>query len=449
MVNKNQLLRRLLALLCLLLLCAGLAAGQLVQLQLINGGEYVKRAATFLTTTSTVSAARGEILDRFGRPMVTNKTAFSMVLVHSSWQQEGQYERLLDLAHRVQQDGGTLCDILPVSQTAPYTYMDVAGGDLNDLSDYIKKSRETLGLDTVKQAVADAEAKQKENPRYNADGEVIDEVSALDATELVSADEFVRVMRTYLEEKKGMPAGLSEADARTMVGLYYSMRQMGFATRVNFTLATDISIDLIAYLKEHHQQYSGVEIETDAVRRYDTKLAAHLLGTVGTMWATEWTGTENGGPYRDKPGYNMNDTIGKTGLEAALEPYLHGTAGSRTVDTSYGGDTVSEQTSGYAPVPGDNVITTINLDLQQTAEQSLEENLAQYGRGAAAVALDPNTGEVLAMASYPTFDLETYDQDTETYNQLLEDPRHVFINRATSGVYPPGSTFKVLTSIAA
>ena len=89
MVNKNQLLRRLAALACLLLLCAGLAGGQLVQLQLVNGEDYVRQSAYWLTTTSTVSAARGEILDRYGRPMVTNKTEFSLVLVYSAWEQEG------------------------------------------------------------------------------------------------------------------------------------------------------------------------------------------------------------------------------------------------------------------------------------------------------------------------------------------------------------------------
>lgn len=447
MVNKNQLLRRLLVMVCLLLLCAGMAGGQLVRLQLVDGEDYVKRAATFLTTTSTVSAARGEILDRYGRPMVTNKTAFSMVLVYSSWEQEGQYERLLDLARRVQEDGGTLCDELPVSSTAPFSYTGTAGDNaMSGLSTYIKASCETLGLTAVEQAVADAKEKQQASPRYDGDGNVIDEAAAVDATALVSADEFVRVMRSYLETSKGMPAGLSDEDARMLVGIYYSMRQTGFATRTNFTLATDISIDLIAYLKEHHQQYSGVEVESEAVRQYDTKLAAHLLGTVGPIWATEWTGTDNGGPYSEKEGYTMNDVIGKTGLESALEKYLHGTAGSRTVDTSYGGDTVGKQTSGYAPVPGDNVIATIDLDLQKTAEDSLAENLAQYGRGAAAVALDPNTGEVLAMASYPTYDLENFNRD---YNEIEADSRSPQLNRATSGVYPPGSTFKVLSAIAA
>lgn len=477
MVNKNQLLRRLLVLVCLLLLCVGLAGGQLIQLQVVNGEDYVRRSASFLTGTSTVSAARGEILDRYGRPMVTNQTGFSLVLVYSSfWEdQPDRFDKLLDLAHRVRQDsaaaasaegadtesgaepengdGGTaeaeaatLNDVLPITESSPYEYVGESGSHArNQLSDYIKKSAETLHIDAVEQAVKEAEAANEASPRYDEDGKPIDQVAALDATTLVSAGEFLRAMRAYMEETLGMQTGLSDADSRMMVGLYYSMRNAGFGTGTAFTLAENVSMDLIAYIKEHHKDYAGVEVQSEAVRKYNTTLAAHLLGTVGNMYADEWSGTKNGGPYRDKPGYNMNDTIGKTGLEAALERYLHGTAGSRTVTTDLGGGSMEEHTASYAPQPGDNVITTIDLELQKVAEESLQNYVSDYGRGGAAVALDPNSGEVLAMASYPTYPLEKYNED---YNELEADPRNVLMNRATSGQYPPGSTFKVLTAIA-
>lgn len=95
MENKQQLLHRLAALLVMLLLCAGLAGSRLVDLQLVHGQEYLERSAQFLTTTSTVSAARGEILDRYGRPMVSNKTGFSLVLLYSDfWDNNGgQFDR--------------------------------------------------------------------------------------------------------------------------------------------------------------------------------------------------------------------------------------------------------------------------------------------------------------------------------------------------------------------
>ena len=476
MVNKTQLLRRLLVLGCLLLLCVGLAGGQLIQLQLINGESYVRRSASFLTTTSTVSAARGEILDRYGRAMVTNQTGFSLVLIYSSfWEdKEDRFEVLLDLANRVKADGqastsgdttdgeddtqtdtdtteqtsgAVLNDVMPITDTAPYEYIGAEGdAERKALSDYIKQSADTLGLQAVKDAKTAASTANEENPQYDADGNVIDQVSQIDATTLVSASEFVSAMRTYMEQNLGMQTGLSDADARTLIGLYYSMRRVGFNNNATFTLADNVSMDLIAYIKEHHQQYSGVDVQSEAIRKYDTTYAAHVLGTVGPMFTEEWSGTKNGGPYESKTGYTMNDTIGKSGLEAALESYLHGTAGSRTVETDLGGDSITDHANSYAPQPGDNVITTIDLELQEVAEKSLANYLSDYQRGGAAVALDPDTGEVLVMASYPTYNLENYNKD---YDKISSDSRFPELNRATLGLYPPGSTFKVLTAIAA
>lgn len=476
MVNKTQLLRRLLVLGCLLLLCVGLAGGQLIQLQLINGESYVRRSASFLTTTSTVSAARGEILDRYGRAMVTNQTGFSLVLIYSSfWEdKEDRFEVLLDLANRVKADGqastsgdttdgeddtqtdtdtteqtsgAVLNDVMPITDTAPYEYIGAEGdAERKALSDYIKQSADTLGLQAVKDAKAAASTANEETPQYDADGNVIDQVSQIDATTLVSASEFVSAMRTYMEQNLGMQTGLSDADARTLIGLYYSMRRVGFNNNATFTLADNVSMDLIAYIKEHHQQYTGVDVQSEAIRKYDTTYAAHVLGTVGPMFTEEWSGTKNGGPYESKTGYTMNDTIGKSGLEAALESYLHGTAGSRTVETDLGGDSITDHANSYAPQPGDNVITTIDLELQEVAEKSLANYLSSYERGGAAVALDPDTGEVLVMASYPTYNLENYNKD---YDKISSDSRFPELNRATLGLYPPGSTFKVLTAIAA
>ncbi len=481
MVNKNQLLRRLLVLGCLLLLCFGLAGGQLVQLQLVNGESYLRRSAEFLTTTSTVSAARGEILDRYGRPMVTNQTGFSLVLIYASfWEDnESRFETLLDLANRVKADGAAdtadtaegdatdggedttdttdttasdsgavLNDTLPITETAPFEYVGESGSsERNSLSTYIKDSAETLGLGAVQEAVAAAQTANEQNPQYDADGNEIDQVAALDATTVISASEFISAMRSYLEENTGMPTGLSDTDARTLVGLYYSMRQVNFSNSTTFTLADNVSMDLIAYIKEHHQDYEGVDVESEAVRQYNTTYAAHLLGTVGPMYAEEWNGTDNGGPYSEKQGYTMNDTIGKTGLERALEEYLHGTAGSRTMETDLGsGAALEDEANSSAPQPGDNVITTIDLELQAVAEESLANYVSGYQRGGAAVALDPNTGEVLAMASYPTYDLENFNRD---YDEIEADSRSPQLNRATQGLYPPGSTFKVLSAIAA
>lgn len=432
-MDKTHFMRRLLVLVLALFLCVAAASAQLVNLQFVNGQNYVRKAASYLTTTSTISAARGEILDRYGRPLVTNKTAFSMILVGSTWEEQGQFSRLLDLAGKIKADQGELQDSLPISETAPYTYVGVSGDvNLHALSTYIKQSAETLVLPRVQQAMVEAVDS----------GQSTDDI---DATTIVSAPEFISAMRSYLETKRDMPMGLSDTDARTLVGLYYSMKQVGFSTRINFTLATDVSINLIAVIKEHHKDYVGVDFETESIRQYNTTYAAHILGFVGPMYQEEWEGTDNGGPYQDKPGYAIGDSLGKAGIEAALEEYLHGRAGFRSVDTTLGGNTFSDDMTSTQPEPGGNVILTIDLDLQKAAEDSLAENLADTGYGSAAVAVEVNSGEVLAMASYPTYDLENYLKD---YSEVVKDSRQPHFNRATGGQYAPGSTFKVLTAIA-
>ena len=258
MENKHQLLRRLLALLVMLLLCAGLAGSRLVDLQLVHGQEYLERSAQFLTTTSTVSAARGEILDRYGRPMVSNKTGFSLVLMYSDfWENKSdRFDKLLDLAQRVQADAagldvtgdmakvlaaaktqqsaadsedtdGTepeneeahalLNDMLPISASAPYVYTaEAASGSMTTLSSYIKDSCDTLGLSAVQSAVKQAREAPAE---YDADGSEIDKVKRIDATKLISASDFVTAMGKYMTEKLGLPSGLAPDDVRTIISV--------------------------------------------------------------------------------------------------------------------------------------------------------------------------------------------------------------------------------------
>ena len=274
--------------------------------------------------------------------------------------------------------------------------------------------------------------------KYDENGNTIDQAAQVDATKLVSPTEFINAMRAYMEKNLGMPADLSLSDARTMVGIYYSMRTVGFSNQATYTLADNVPMDLIAYIKEHSADFQGIEIQSEAVRQYDTATAAHLLGTIGSLTSDEWSSDKNGGPYKDKTGYQMSDLIGKSGLESALESYLHGTAGSRTVETDLGGSAIAEQTTATAPKPGDNVITTIDLDLQEVAEKSLESNLSAYGKGGAAVALDPNTGEVLAMANLPDFDPnDAYHLTSEVYiNELKTDVQKILTDAKINAVIP-------------
>lgn len=427
MENKNKLLPRLLVLLLLVLLCIGIAAAQLYSLQIKNGEDYVKAAAVNLTTSANISAARGEILDRYGRELVSNQAVYSISLLYSSWEEEGQFERMLKLANLVEADGGTINDTLPISKTAPFVYerpesVPAAGW---------AKSIMTITSPTQIELPSDEQTmKWKTFEKYMEDS-----ASRLEISTDASPDVFLGAMRTYLK----LPESFSEQDIRTVVGIYYTMRNEGFNMQQSFRFASDISIDLIAIIKENHQQFAGVEIATESGRKYQTDLAAHILGTVGSIYAEDWEKYQSSG-------YQMSDIIGKSGLEYSMEKFLHGSAGASAVDTMMGSIDVSQYVGSYAPKPGDNVITTLDIDLQQAAEQALADYIAQYGYGGAAVVLDANTSEVLAMASYPTYQLETY---YENYSQMQTDSRKPEFNRATLGTYAPGSTFKILTSIAA
>ena len=151
-------------------------------------------------------------------------------------------------------------------------------------------------------------------------------------------------------------------------------------------------------------------------------------------------------------GYNANDRIGRTGVELAFEDYLRGTDGRRIVSTNADGKITGEYYE-KEPEPGSTVELTIDLSLQQAVEQALEETVSKMNaedgndtRGAGASVIKVGTGEVLALASYPDFQLSTYNQD---YNSLLADPGNPLFNRATQGTYAPGSTFKPVTAIAA
>ena len=173
---------------------------------------------------------------------------------------------------------------------------------------------------------------------------------------------------------------------------------------------------------------------------------------MGAIWQEEWRSDESTGyvGYADK-GYNMNDLVGKDGVEKAFEEYLHGKDGKRLITTDENGKITGELYT-REPQPGGTVALTIDIDLQQVVEDTLASTIQgmidkdSNERGGAAAVIQVGTGEVLAMASYPTYDLETFNQD---YDELVKDERLPMFNRATQGVYAPGSTFKLCTSVAA
>ncbi len=257
-------------------------------------------------------------------------------------------------------------------------------------------------------------------------------------------------LMSYCREKFEINNNYSAADMRIIAGLRYSIktRYIDKLYLPDYVFVKDASMELITSLKENN--VPGFEVTVSYTRQYHTNLAAHLLGYTGLMTAEEYT------TYKTQ-GYPMSATVGKDGAELAFEKYLHGTNGTAIVTKNASG-TVTGTTYTTEPEPGDQVSLTIDLDLQSAAEQSLTkgiENMKSKSTktsdavgGGALVAVDVATGQPLAIANYPTYDLQTLFQSEENYKAVSEADNQPLFNRALLGQYSPGSTFKPCTAIA-
>lgn len=370
--------------------------------QVVHGSENRARSITSNTASETVTASRGIITDRNGKVLVSNRLAYTLVVDKSSFGKDeaALNDAIWQLVQLCQEQGVTWNDTLPMT----------TGSSPQLTSKSLTKSfREYLDDNKL--------------PTDGGSAEV-----------LTAMRKLYKVDDSY-----------TDAQARLIVGVRYELDG-----RSSYTFAEDVSTELLGRITDG--KYRGVTIKTAAARVYNTKLAAHILGTVGAIWQEEWRSDESTGyvGYADK-GYNMNDLVGKDGVEKAFEEYLHGKDGKRLITTDENGKITGELYT-REPQPGGTVALTIDIDLQQVVEDTLASTIQgmidkdSNERGGAAAVIQVGTGEVLAMASYPTYDLETFNQD---YDELVKDERLPMFNRATQGVYAPGSTFKLCTSVAA
>jgi len=220
------------------------------------------------------------------------------------------------------------------------------------------------------------------------------------------------------------------------------------------TLARDISPEVHTLVEEHRYELPGVMVEAIPRRVYPWgRYGAHLVGYMGEINASE---LERLG----QQGYRPGDWVGKAGLERQYETDLRGQRGGRQVEADALGRPVREL-GEISPVPGNDLFLTIDMELQQVAEEALEEAIAKakaahpdyqrVGMGGAVVVLDPHTGDVLALVSQPAYDpnwFVTSGHDEELH-RLTTDPRSPFTNRAVTSQFPPGSAFKLVTALAA
>lgn len=398
----------------MVVMCAAIIY-KLFDLQIVRGKEYKEVADNRLVTNIVVKAPRGEIFDRYGTPLVTNKVGYSIMLQRAGMNDDelnSVIERITDL---LKSSNCKYYDTFPISD-APYEY--------------------TFGVDT--DTPADEErASWFQNNKYN-DKYINDAMSAEEVIE--SFKSIYKISSSYTEEQ-----------ARRIIGVRYEAELHGFSASSAVTIADDVSVEIVTRIKEKKNDYKGVTIVDDYVRNYEKPgLATHILGRIGKISAEE---------YAEKSdSYGMNDIIGKQGIEQWAEEYLKGTDGITGALKTINGDEVVVD-DNVAPVAGDSVILTIDSELQKTVEDSLAKNIknvrSQSGNkekngsdcySGAAVVLDIKTGDTLALASYPTYDMSKFDDE---YSKLVNDDTKPLWNRAVSGTYSPGSTFKPLVAIAA
>lgn len=383
-----------------------LCVARLSSLQIIHGEENYKKSLSRTQRTVVQTAPRGEFYDRYGRLIVANRMGFTVEFQRVKGMRDDEINSIILKVNSILAANGDMpaSDELPISAAAPYEF---------------KFSTEEEALNWKKQF------------------KIPEEYTASECIEYYTKEFNIE--------------GVSESDRRTLVGVRYTMLIRGFGTSISYTLADDVSQDTVVSIKEHYDEYRGVNILSEPVREYPYgSMAVHILGRVAPINSTEYEALK-------EKGYNFNDSIGKEGLEKYLEDQLRGKSGKAVAEQDKDGHFVAFSEVDAAE-SGNSAFLTIDIDVQLAAEKAIKDTVAdiyahssetKHGRdvaGAAAVAVDVNTGEIICIASYPDYDVTKYSKD---YSKLLNDKNKPLFNRALAGTYSPGSTFKMLVGIAA
>ena len=413
---------RLAAFALVVVLLIALCTGTLYKLQIIEGAAYYEESQNSLTSYPSVTAARGNILDRYGRVLVSNRECYNLKISDTrlfSDEVEDPNTVILQMINLVEAAGETYTDDLPITLEPPFEYTNMTDIQRTLLDAYLKAK----GLD-----------------------------------EDTTAVELMSYFRTRYEIANSYTA----EEMRKIASVRYAVNVRYEINTNSYIFVEDASIDLISDLMG--VVGNVVEVETSYVREYNTQYAAHILGYVQAMSEEDMAKYR---PEDENSGYDYDTKVGRDGVEAAFEDWLHGTNGEARVKRTANG-TVTSTVYLEDPVPGNHVYLTIDIQLQEQAERILETGIYELqiernddnaeavaeGRldevrediqGGAIVVVDVKTGEPLAIASYPTYDLATIIED---YADLLEADYDPLFNRALMGAYAPGSTFKPCTAIA-
>ncbi|NLJ31060.1 MAG: penicillin-binding protein [Clostridiales bacterium] len=395
---------------------------RLVDWQLVKGASFLEKAQKTSTGQVTMDAARGEILDINGVGLAVNKTGYAIVFERVYMPDGSANKTISQLVSLLDQRGEKWTDVLPITLDKNGKYQFISGQDKEITT---LKSKDYLDMNTY-------------------------------ATAQQCMDALV---------KKYEISGYSAKETRAIASVRYNMTKCGFGLSAPYTFASDVSKDTVGIVSENSQLLPGATIKVTTVRQYPFgNLLPHILGNVGALDAEEYKAN------KDK-GYALNDEIGKSGVEQALESTLRGTDGEKVIETTNTG-ALSQETVTQAPVSGNTVYLTIDSNLQKVINASLAKNVQAtqaYGKqlcaenykgssenhgedcvAGAAVVIRVKDFAVLAASTYPTFDMNEYLSSSDYRVALNTDSKtKPLINRAFNGIFTPGSSFKPSVALAA
>ena len=400
----------------ILLVIMGVFAMQLVQIQIVDAAMYRQMLDGRRISTQQIKAVRGEIVDRNGVPLAVNEMGYDIVFDYAFLPRDKRNEIILRLITMFETLGEEWIDNLPISKTAPFSFESGYEAE-------VERLKGMLGT----------------QPYANAD-EVM----------------YWLIDRYELKE-------FSSKDARRVAAVRYEMERRDFSNKIPYVFSAGINISSVISIKEHSYELPGVNVRESAIRVYENgDVAPHIIGMSGLLYKEEYAELKEQGKIfnanaeqYDTRGYTMDDVIGKNGIEGAMEAELRGYNGLREISFDSGGAVV-EAIERIPPIPGNTVMLTIDAELQRVAYDNLasqinflrensESGKGKEAAGGAVAVINCKTGEVLALVTYPTYNLAEYRAN---YSSLVLEENTPLFSRAVMGQYTPGSIYKPVVGLA-
>lgn len=376
---------------------------QLFNLQIVHGAEYREQSNTRLTRESKINASRGDILDRSGNVLATVRTTYSIELYKTNIDSEELNKSILELVNLLDKNQESYSDTFPI-KINPFEFT------ISDTKLQQWKIQYKMDSDTTAE-----EAFNYFKERYEITNESVEE-------------------------------------ARKIITVRYRITTEGYSSTKSILISSNIKEQTVAELSERNSTFAGVNINTESTRTYTSgSLASHILGYIGKISEDEYKQMQDT--------YDRNDVIGRTGIENIFEDYLRGKDGKKQIDMTVDGTTTAEYIT-EEPEAGSSIVLTIDANLQRKTENALKANIEKIANGGfsetrdtqcgSAVVIKVDTGEVLAMASYPDFEPEKFvgGISTTDWNNYINDERKPLLNRTIQSSYAPGSIFKMVTATA-